>query len=112
MGNDGAHGLTEVIYAFISAAINNGSAFAGLAADNPTMNIMLGVIILLGRFIPIILVLALAGSLAAQGKATVVELPLHRPQFVVLLVSLIVFITVPMFVPLLLAGPFTEGLAG
>ncbi|MFE6733175.1 potassium-transporting ATPase subunit KdpA [Microbacterium sp. NPDC057650] len=113
MTNDGSHGLSEVIYAFISAAINNGSAFAGLNANNPLMNVLIGVIILLGRFIPIALVLALAGSLATQGKAaTAAELPLHRPQFVVLLVSLIVFITVPIFVPVLLAGPFAEGLAG
>jgi K+-transporting ATPase ATPase A chain len=108
--NDGPHGLSEVLYAFISAAINNGSAFAGLSANTPLLNITLGVIILLGRFIPIALVLALAGSLATQGKAaTNVELPLHRPQFVVLLVSLILFITVPMFVPIMLAGPIAEG---
>ncbi|MGB4137849.1 MAG: potassium-transporting ATPase subunit KdpA [Microbacterium sp.] len=112
LGNDGPHGLSEVIYAFVSAAVNNGSAFAGLDADHPSLNIALGVVILLGRFLPIVLVLALAGSLAAQGASQAVELPLHRPQFIVLLVSLIVFITVPMFVPLLLAGPFAEGLLG
>ncbi len=112
-GNPGPHGLSEILYAFISAAINNGSAFAGLSANTPLLNIMLGVIIMLGRFIPIALILALAGSLAAQGKApSMAELPLHRPQFIVLLVSLIVFITVPMFVPILLAGPFAEGFAG
>lgn len=111
--NDGPHGLSEVIYAFISAAINNGSAFAGLDADHPTLNIILGVVILLGRFVPIALVLALAGSLAGQGTvAGAVELPLHRPQFVVLLVSLIAFITVPLFVPILLVGPLAEGLPG
>ncbi|QIM17498.1 potassium-transporting ATPase subunit KdpA [Leucobacter coleopterorum] len=112
MGNEGSHGLSEVIYAFTSAAINNGSAFAGLSANTPLLNIMLGVIIMLGRFIPIALVLALAGSLATQGKAeSTLELPLHRPQFVGLLVSLIVFIAVPMFVPMLLAGPLAEGFA-
>lgn len=111
--NEGPHGLSEVIYAFISAAINNGSAFAGLDADHPLLNVMIGVIILLGRFLPIMLVLALAGSLSTQGHAAgAVELPLHRPQFILLLVSLIVFITVPLFVPLLLAGPFAEGLLG
>ncbi|GAA3583611.1 potassium-transporting ATPase subunit KdpA [Klugiella xanthotipulae] len=110
MGNDGSHGLSEVFYAFISAAINNGSAFAGLSANTPLLNIMLGVVILLGRFIPIVLVLALAGSLSMQGKAeSTLELPLHRPQFVGLLVGLIVFIAVPMFVPILLVGPFAEG---
>lgn len=112
LGNPGSHGLSEVLYAFISAAINNGSAFAGLNANTPLLNISLGIIILLGRFIPISIVLALAGSLAAQGKAaTVSELPLHRPQFAVLLVGLITFITLPMFVPILLAGPFAEGFA-
>lgn len=113
MSNQGPHGLSEVFYAFVSAAINNGSAFAGLSANDPMLNVLIGVIILLGRFIPIALVLALAGSLAAQGKAaTSGDLPLHRPQFVVLLVSLIVFITVPVFVPVLLVGPFAEGLMG
>ncbi len=112
-GNAGSHGLSEVLYAFISAAINNGSAFAGLYANTPLLNITLGVVIMLGRFLPIVLVLALAGSLAAQGKvATTVEMPLHRPQFIVLLVSLIIFITVPMFVPIMLAGPLAEGLNG
>lgn len=109
--NEGSHGLTEVIYAFISAAINNGSAFAGLDANHPILNVMIGVVILLGRFLPIAIVLALAGSLSAQGTAvTADELPLHRPQFVVLLVGLIAFITVPLFVPMLLVGPFAEGL--
>ncbi|QYM75967.1 potassium-transporting ATPase subunit KdpA [Leucobacter luti] len=110
MGNDGSHGLSEVVYAFVSAAINNGSAFAGLSANTPLLNIVLGIVILLGRFIPIVLVLALAGSLSLQGKAeSTLELPLHRPQFVGLLVALIVFIAVPMFVPYLLVGPFAEG---
>ncbi len=110
MGNSGSHGLSELYYAFISAAINNGSAFAGLNANTPLLNIVLGVIILLGRFIPIVLVLMLAGSLAQQGKAeSTLELPLHRPQFVGLLVSLIIFIAAPMFVPILLVGPFAEG---
>lgn len=111
MGNEGPHGLSEVLYAFISAAINNGSAFAGLSANTPLLNVTLGIVILLGRFIPITLVLALAGSLASQGKAaSSAELPLHRPQFAVLMVSLIIFITVPLFVPILLVGPFAEGL--
>ncbi|WP_125098831.1 potassium-transporting ATPase subunit KdpA [Leucobacter chromiireducens] len=110
MGNEGSHGLSEVLYAFVSAAINNGSAFAGLSANTPLLNVTLGVVILLGRFIPIVLVLALAGSFSLQGKAeSTLELPLHRPQFVGLLVGLIVFIAVPMFVPYLLAGPFAEG---
>lgn len=110
MGNSGSHGLSEVIYAFVSAAINNGSAFAGLSANTPLLNTVLGVIILLGRLIPIVLVLALAGSFSMQGKAeSTLELPLHRPQFVGVLVGLIIFIAVPMFVPYLLVGPLAEG---
>lgn len=112
MGNTGAHGLSEVVYAFVSAAINNGSAFAGLSANTPWLNTTLGVIILLGRFVPIALVLALAGSLAAQDRAAsaATELPLHRPQFVGFLVGVIVFVAVPMFIPVLMLGPLAEGL--
>ena len=87
--NPGIHGMSEVLYAFTSAANNNGSAFAGLTANTPWLNTALGVAMLLGRFIPIVLVLALAGSLAAQDRvpATAGTLPTHRPQFVGLLVG-------------------------
>ena len=64
--NPGIHGMSEVLYAFTSAANNNGSAFAGLTANTPWLNTALGVAMLLGRFIPIVFVLALAGSLAAR----------------------------------------------
>ena len=67
MLNAGPHGLSEVLYAFTSAANNNGSAFAGLTANTPFYNTALGVAMLLGRFLPIVLVLALAGSLAAPA---------------------------------------------
>lgn len=112
MGNDGLHGFTEVLYAFISAAVNNGSAFAGLNANTPWLNIALGVIILLGRFIPIALVLALAGSFAEQDRVrtTARELPVHRPQFVLLLIGVILVIALPMFLPFLIVGPLAEGL--
>lgn len=112
MGNPGSHGLSEVMYAFVSAAINNGSAFAGFNANTPWLNTALGVIILLGRFVPIALVLALAGSLASQDRAAsqAAELPLHRPQFVGLLVGVIVFVSVPTFFPILTLGPLAEGL--
>lgn len=112
MGNTGAHGLSEVIYAFVSAAINNGSAFAGLSANTPWLNTTLGVIILLGRFVPIALALALAGSFAAQDRASTAtaELPLHKPQFVGLLIGVIVFVALPMFMPYLMLGPLAEGL--
>ncbi|WP_213451872.1 potassium-transporting ATPase subunit KdpA [Rhizomonospora bruguierae] len=112
MGNPGAHGVSEVMYAFISAAINNGSSFAGLNADTPWLNTTLGVTILLGRFVPIALVLALAGSLAAQDRipATSLALPVHRPQFVGLLVGIIIFVSLPTFFPILTLGPLAEGL--
>ena len=114
MGNPGAHGMSEVMYAFISAAINNGSAFAGLSANTPWLNWTLGTIILLGRFLPIACVVAMAGSFAAQDRATtnVAELPLHRPQFVGLLVGIIIFISLPTFFPILTLGPLAEALGG
>ncbi|MDN5712292.1 MAG: potassium-transporting ATPase subunit KdpA [Brevibacterium aurantiacum] len=114
MGNPGAHGMSEVVYAFVSAAINNGSSFAGLNANTPWLNTVLGIIIVLGRFLPITLALTLAGSFAAQGRtagsSAAVGLPLHRPQFVGLLIGVIVFVSVPTFVPLLMLGPLAEAL--
>ncbi|QAY68836.1 potassium-transporting ATPase subunit KdpA [Xylanimonas protaetiae] len=111
MGNEGAHGLSEVIYAFVSAAINNGSAFAGLSANTPWLNTSLAVLILLGRFLPIALALALAGSFARQEPTTSasVELPVHRPQFAGLLVAVVLFVALPMFLPYLMLGPLAEG---
>ena len=110
--NAGTHGLSEVLYAFVSASNNNGSAFAGLTANTPWFNTALGVAMLLGRFIPIVLVLALAGSLAAQDKtpATSGTLPTHRPQFVGLLVGVTVIITALTYFPVLALGPLAEGL--
>lgn len=112
MGNGGPHGFSEVLYAFISTAVNNGSAFAGLDADTPWLNMMLGVIILLGRLLPIALVLALAGSFAEQDRAPArgLELPVHRPQFAVLLIGVILVIALPMFLPYLMVGPLAQGL--
>ncbi|MGO2152785.1 MAG: potassium-transporting ATPase subunit KdpA, partial [Brevibacterium aurantiacum] len=110
--NPGTHGLSEVLYAFTSAANNNGSAFAGLTANTPWMNTALGVAILLGRFLPIMLVLALAGSLAAQDKvpATAGTLPTHRPLFIGLLVVMTILITALTYFPVLALGPLAEGL--
>ncbi|MFH8249522.1 potassium-transporting ATPase subunit KdpA [Microbacterium sp. B2969] len=110
--NPGVHGLSEVLYAFTSAANNNGSAFAGLTANTPWLNTALGVAMLLGRFLPIVLVLALAGSLAAQERtpATVGTLPTHRPQFVGLLAVVAVVITALTYFPVLTLGPLAEGL--
>ncbi|NQX36387.1 potassium-transporting ATPase subunit KdpA [Herbiconiux sp. VKM Ac-2851] len=110
--NPGLHGFTEVLYAFTSAANNNGSAFAGLTANTPWFNTALGLAMLLGRFVPIVLVLALAGSLAAQGKVPVTAgtLPTHRPQFVGLLVGVIVIVVALTYFPVLALGPLAEGL--
>jgi K+-transporting ATPase ATPase A chain len=110
--NPGLHGFGEVLYAFTSAANNNGSAFAGLTANTPWFNTTLGVAMLLGRFLPIVLVLALAGSFAAQDKvpATAGTLPTHRPQFVGLLTGVSVIITALTYFPVLALGPLAEGL--
>ncbi|TQJ30463.1 potassium-transporting ATPase subunit KdpA [Microbacterium sp. SLBN-146] len=110
--NPGIHGLSEVLYAFTSAANNNGSAFAGLTANTPWLNTALGVAMLLGRFIPIVLVLALAGSLAAQERipSSVGTLPTHRPQFVGLLAVVAIVITALTYFPVLTLGPLAEGL--
>ncbi|CEA08368.1 Potassium-transporting ATPase A chain [Arthrobacter saudimassiliensis] len=110
--NPGHHGLSEVLYAFTSAANNNGSAFAGLTANTPWLNAALGAAMLLGRFLPIALVLALAGSLAAQERvpATAGTLPTHRPLLIGLLTGVTVLITALTFFPVLTLGPIAEGL--
>ncbi|MET0672010.1 MAG: potassium-transporting ATPase subunit KdpA [Microbacterium pygmaeum] len=110
--NPGVHGLSEVLYAFTSAANNNGSAFAGLTANTPWLNTALGVAMLFGRFIPIVLALALAGSLAAQDRvpSTAGTLPTYRPQFVGLLVGVTLILTALTYFPVLTLGPLAEGL--
>ncbi len=110
--NPGLHGFSEVLYAFTSAANNNGSAFAGLTASTPWFTTALGVVMLLGRFVPIVFVLALAGSLAAQEKIpeTAGTLPTHRPQFVGLLIGVSVIVTGLTYFPVLALGPLAEGL--
>src|SRR5690606_24128241 len=99
--NPGVHGMSEVLYAFTSAANNNGSAFAGLTANTPWLNVTLGLAILLGRFVPIVLVLALAGSLAAQDKVPTTSgtLPTHRPMFIGLLTVVTILVTALTFFP-------------
>jgi potassium-transporting ATPase potassium-binding subunit len=110
--NPGLHGYSEVLYAFTSAANNNGSAFAGLTANTPWFNTALGVAMLLGRFLPILFVLALAGSLAAQDAVPVTAgtLPTHRPQFVGLLLGVVVIVSALTYFPVLALGPLAEGL--
>lgn len=112
MANTGPHGLSEVLYAFTSAANNNGSAFAGLAANTEWYNTALGLAMVFGRFLPMILVLALAGSLARQGTTpeSAGTLPTHRPQFVSLVVGVTVVLVALTFLPALALGPLAEGI--
>ncbi|MFF7716022.1 potassium-transporting ATPase subunit KdpA [Streptomyces sp. NPDC007988] len=113
MTNVGAHGFSEVLYAYTSASNNNGSAFAGFAANTPFHNTALGLCMLLGRFLPIVFVLALAGSLAEQKPipATAGTLRTEKPLFTGLLVGAILIITGLTFFPALALGPLAEGLA-
>ncbi|MFD6107276.1 potassium-transporting ATPase subunit KdpA, partial [Nocardia salmonicida] len=112
MLNSGPHGLSEVLYAFTSAANNNGSAFAGLTGNTEWFNTALGLAMVFGRFLPIIFVLALAGSLASQGTtpASIGTLPTHRPQFVGMVVGVTVILVALTFLPALALGPLAEGL--
>jgi K+-transporting ATPase ATPase A chain len=112
MLNHGPHGLSEILYGFMSATNNNGSAFAGLSANTGFYNVGLGLAMLVGRFLPILLVLALAGSLAKQQSvpATAGTLPTHRPLFVVMLAGVAVVVAGLTFFPALALGPLAEGL--
>lgn len=113
MANSGAHGLSEVLYAYTSGSNNNGSAFAGLAADQPYLNLTLAVAMFLGRFIPIVLMTALAGSLAAQQRRPKTEgtMPTHNVTFCVLLTVIILIVAGLTFLPSLALGPIAEALA-
>ena len=110
--NVGPHGLSEVLYAFTSASNNNGSAFAGITVNTQWWNTALGLCMLLGRFLPIIFVLALAGSLARQQPTPASEgtLPTHRPLFVGMVVGVTVVLVALTFLPALALGPLAEGL--
>ncbi|MGW4068591.1 potassium-transporting ATPase subunit KdpA [Nocardia grenadensis] len=112
MLNSGPHGLSEVLYAFTSAGNNNGSAFAGLSGNTDWFNTALGLAMLFGRFLPMILVLALAGSLVRQGSTPESDgtLPTHRPQFVGLVVGVTLILVALTFLPALALGPLAEGL--
>ncbi len=112
VANPGAHGFSEILYAFSSAAGNNGSAFAGLSANSPFYNTALGIVMLFGRYGIIIPVLAIAGSLAAKKTVptTVGTLPTHTPLFVMLLIGTVVLVGALTFVPALALGPVVEHL--
>ena len=112
IANPGAHGFSEILYAFSSAANNNGSAFAGLSANTPFYNTMLAVAMWFGRFAMIVPVLAIAGSLAAKQRlqTTAGTMPTHGPMFVGLLVGVVVLVGVLNYVPALALGPVVEHL--
>ncbi|WP_330328950.1 potassium-transporting ATPase subunit KdpA [Streptomyces sp. NBC_00536] len=113
MLNSGAHGFSEVLYAYTSGANNNGSAFGGLSADTPWFNTTIGLAMLLGRFLPMVFVLALAGSLAEQKPVpeTAGTLRTDKPLYTGLLVGTILIVTGLTYFPALALGPLAEGLA-
>ncbi|MFE2925730.1 potassium-transporting ATPase subunit KdpA [Streptomyces goshikiensis] len=113
MANPGAHGFSEILYAYTSGANNNGSAFAGLNADTQWFNSTIGIAMLLGRFLPMVFVLALAGSLAEQKPVpeTAGTLRTDKPLYAGLLVGTILIITGLTYFPALALGPLAEGLA-
>ncbi len=112
LNNPGAHGFSEVLYAFSSAGNNNGSAFAGLIANEPFYNTALGLAMWLARFWLAIPILAIAGSLAAKKVVPVTSgtLPTHTPLFVVLLASVVILVGALTFLPALALGPIVEQL--
>ena len=112
VSNPGPHGFSQVLYAFTSASANNGSAFAGLNANTPFYNLMLGLGMLIGRFGYILPVLALAGSLAMKKTAPMGQdsFPTHGPLFVALLLMTILLVGGLTFLPTLALGPITEHL--
>lgn len=112
MANPGAHGFSEVLYAFASAGNNNGSAFAGLSANTPFYNIFLAIAMWFGRFSVIIPVLAIAGRLAAKPRLTTTSgtLPTHGTLFVILLISTVVIVGALNYIPALALGPIVEHL--
>jgi potassium-transporting ATPase potassium-binding subunit len=112
MLNTGPHGLSEVLYAFTSAANNNGSAFAGITVNTPWYDTALGLAMVFGRFVPMIFVLGLAGSLARQTPTPASEgtLPTYRPQFVGMVAGVTLILVALTFFPALALGPLAEGI--
>jgi hypothetical protein len=112
IANPGAHGFAEILYAFSSAANNNGSAFAGLSANTPFYNVLLALAMWFGRFAVIVPVLAMAGSLAAKKRISVTAgtLPTHGPLFVTLLIGVVLLVGLLNYVPALALGPLVEHL--
>jgi len=111
--NPGPHGLTEILYAFSSAANNNGSAFAGLSANNPFYNIALGLCMWFGRFGVILPVLAIAGSFASKKRApeSAGTLPTHGPLFILFLCLIVILVGALTYFPALALSPIAEALS-
>jgi K+-transporting ATPase ATPase A chain len=112
ISNPGAHGFSEILYAFTSAGNNNGSAFSGLSANTVFYNVSIGLAMFIGRYWPIMAALAIAGSLAQKKRVPVTEgtMPTHGPLFVALLIGSILLIGVLTYVPALALGPIVEHL--
>ncbi len=112
VANPGAHGFSEILYAFSSAGNNNGSAFAGISANTPFYNVALALVMWLGRFWSIVAVLAIAGSLAAKKRIAASEgtMPTHGATFVILLIGTVLLVGALTFVPALALGPIVEHL--
>jgi K+-transporting ATPase ATPase A chain len=112
MFNHGPHGFSEVLYAFTSAGNNNGSAFAGIGVNTNFWNTALGLVMILGRFLPIVFVLGLAGSLASQGTVppSAGTLPTHRLQFVAMVTGVVLIVVALTYLPALALGPLAEGI--
>ena len=113
VANPGAHGFSEILYAFTSASNNNGSAFAGISVNTLFYNAALGLVMWLGRYWPIIAVLAIAGSLAAKKRIPVTAgtMPTHGPTFIILLIGTVLLVGALTFVPALALGPVVEHLS-
>ncbi len=112
LGNPGAHGYSEILYAFSSAGNNNGSAFAGLGANTPFYNVVLGIVMFVGRFLIKVPVIALAGSLAGKkiAAASAGTLPTHTPMFIGWLIAVVLIVGGLTFFPALALGPIVEHL--
>jgi K+-transporting ATPase ATPase A chain len=112
IANPGAHGFSEILYAFTSAGNNNGSAFGGLSANTPFYNTLLAIVMWFGRFGVIVPVLAIAGSLASKKRMAITAgtLPTHGPLFVGLLIGTVLLVGLLNYVPALALGPVIEHL--
>ena len=110
LNNSGAHGFSEMLYAYSSAGGNNGSAFAGFSANTPFINVSIGLVMLFARFVPMIATLAIAGSLVKKKKVAVSAgtLPTHDALFIGLLVFVVLLVGALSFFPALALGPIAE----